>query len=648
MTLALAFERPQALWALLLAVPLVLLHLYRRRRRRIEVAFAPLLAEIAGPTAALSALKRLLDAANLAARLAALACLVLAAAGPREAEGAAPVSDLVVVLDGDVTTLAREARNETRFQREVALARARLEAPTVRRVAVVFAGAVPRAVVAPTADKDAAVAALAGLAPGVETADLKAALAVARTAAASLQGARILAISSRPVPGEDADPLLTVLGAGTASDDQGIVDERVVPAPDGARWTLGFTVRNYAREARTRSVVVSWADGRAFERREATLPARGTADVRFDVLPPKDGAFVTARLEGADAFASNDLAAAWLSPFPRPSVLVVHAGKPRPFVAAVLAAMGDSIDRERSGWVPRTDFAAAPPRDVTVFDGVAPPTGSWREGAYVVLAPFGDPAAWGEDAPFRPGRSVVEPLVWRAEEGHPLLRGVDLSTAYVAKGTTIAAGGAAAGLAFVEGDPVVAEGERGAVRWIAFGLDPEGSDLPLRAALPVLVKNAIRRLATAPTAPMRPFYRAGEQLRPRLPIPGEGPFVLEMREASAAALRASVPRLDPDSDAPAAPRGPPRSIEVRVGDRVVARTASVDLDPARDITPVREASTPPAPGAGPSRGSGQAAGTDPGGGIAEWLLALAGALLLADLALAAFRTTKVARAAGVA
>jgi len=42
---AVELENPAALWALALLVPVVLLHLYRRRRRRLEVAFLPLLRE---------------------------------------------------------------------------------------------------------------------------------------------------------------------------------------------------------------------------------------------------------------------------------------------------------------------------------------------------------------------------------------------------------------------------------------------------------------------------------------------------------------------------------------------------------------------------------------------------------------------------
>jgi len=65
------------------------------------------------------------------------------------------------------------------------------------------------------------------------------------------------------------------------------------------------------------------------------------------------------------------------------------------------------------------------------------------------------------------------------------------------------------------------------VRWIAVGLHPEGSDLPIRAAMPVLLRNAVRRLATPRRAGLPPFLRAGEAVG----RPGDAPFYADARIA---------------------------------------------------------------------------------------------------------------------
>lgn len=336
-----------------------------------------------------------------------------------------------------------------------------------------------------------------------------------------------------------------MVGAGVTDDDRGIVDAAVAARPDGATFDVRVVVRNVAAAPWTGEVRFAWRDaptGAAPPAPPAALSLAAGAEAAADVVvtPPKDGALLVATLAGDDAWDGNDAFAAWLAPPRRPSVLVVHGGTPRPFLRALLAALGDAIDRDASGFVEADRAATTTPRDVTVIDGAvaAPPTSAG--GARVWLAPFAaDPAA-----PFTVGRPVVEPLVWRVAAGDPLLRGVDLSTAYVARAFPLVAPGAEV-LASVEGEAVVARGGTADAPWLAFGLDPDGSDLPLRAALPLLLRNAVRRFGEAPLTPFRPFYRADEPFVPRVAV---GP--LETTTRAVLALRAPAFLAAPAGDGP--------------------------------------------------------------------------------------------------
>jgi hypothetical protein len=615
-TAAVEFAAPAALWALGLAAPVVALHLYHRRRRRVDVAFLPLIREGAGATNPFGGLRRLADLASLLARLGALAALVLALAGPRPAHAGVLPGDVVLVVDADPTTRAKEPDGTTRFEHAVRLAKALVHARREGAVSVVLAGETPATLVAPTRDRDAAARSLDGVEPGAATSDLGAAVDLARATAPT---ARVVVLSAKAY-----EPLagVEVLGTGTASDDQGFVDQFVGPADDGVRTTVRWTVKNFAKEERTRRVTLRLGE-RDLGTRDLRVPPRSTASDAIDVAPPRDGAPFVARLEGTDVLASNDATAAWLTPVPRPSVLVVHGGAPRPFVTAFLDAMGDSIDREASGAVPAADFAKAALRDVVLVDGAALPTAP-GPGSYVLLAPFS-----GAGLPFAPGRAVKEPLVWRTDPSHPLLRGVDLSTAFVVRGTTIAGEGVR-GLAFVEGDPIVAEGERNGVRWIAFGLDPDGSDLAIRSALPVWLKNAVHRVGVLRSAPVEPFYRAGSTIEPRGLDPG-----------TASLAREEAPIVS------GAPLGPWRVVvDVYASDgggRVlggksyrIGTTVRVDLDPDRDVRAARAEAVPPPP-APPVE--------DVEGRWRLWLLAAAACLLVLDLIAARGGASKLARAA---
>ena len=660
--------RPWALYGAALALPVVVFHLYRKRRRRLVVPFLPLLREASAPVRSFGGFARVSERVRLLARLVALGALVLAAAGLRAAsDPAAAAEDLVVVLDGDATQRATEADSagsfvEERFDRSVTLATAHLRATREGRVAIVFAGAVPITLVAPTEDREAAVKALASLDPVVGTADLGAAIATARGLSTAERRTRIVVVTAREAPPDAGD--VEFATAGRASEDLGFVDEGAAPAPDGRGSRARFVVRNFGALATKAHVNATWrgGDGKPVHEVDLDLAPGAEADVVVDATPPKDGGVLVAEVApaagGRDAFAANDAAALAIAPVARPSVLVVHGGTPRPFVRALLEAMENAVDREASGFVSAADFASATPRDLVIFDGAAPPTGT-SGGNAIWLAPF--PA--GVAAPFRLGRTLTEPLVWRAAAEHPLLRGVDLSTAYVARATTIVGEGVE-GLAFVEGEAVLAEGGAPGARYVVLGLDPEGSDLPVRAALPILLKNAIRRLSIVPAAPLPPFVRAGARLAPKAPL--GGPWNLEFEGVGARPVSARefrrvrgrsqasvpmpglplpegapwlVPTLSPDAPGPAAPPGGPFVVTLRDpasgAVRQGTRTVTVDLDRRRDIRPARPESPLPAPL--PLR---------PEDSESRWgrlLLAFAGGLLVVDAALGLVGRRKVAR-----
>jgi len=645
------FARPAALYALAVALPVLLAHLYRRRRRRVAVAFVPLLREAVGPVRARGAWKRVREALRLTARLGAVAALALALAGPRPARPAAAVEDLVVVVDADPTTTARERRAPyaTRLDDGLALAQALVRAHPTGRVGVLVAGHGVDVLLPPTDDRDAIAKAFAPealravLASRARRApDLGIALGAARAARAPDRPQRLVVVSARALDGLGDD--VAVLGAGATDDDRGFVAADVEARPDGATFGVRVVVRNVAAAPFRGAVRWRWEGGPS----DAPAPAPASAldigagaeaTVAVEVVPPRAGAHLVGTLDGDDAWDGNDAFAAWLAPVRRPSVLVVHGGAPRPFLRAVLEAMGDAIDRDASGFVEASRARDATPRDVTIVDGAVTPPRAAARGARVFLAPFAAEGPPSEDdpVPFQAGRTVAEPLVWRVAASDPLLRGVDLSTAYVARGVTIVAPGAEV-LASVEGEAVVARGGPDAAPWLAFGLDPDGSDLPLRAALPLLLRNALRRFGEAPLAPFRPFYRDDEPLAPRVPV-----GVLVATATSVLPLRGPAFALDavtPDAGGDGAAVGVgARRVVLLAADGPDAPglaypTARVPLSRGFDVRPVRPVAPRPPPAPPP-----------PEDVAAAWLrrlLLAAGGLLAFDVVFGALRKKIVA------
>jgi hypothetical protein len=607
---AVEWALPAALWGLTAAVPVAALHLYLRRRRRVLVPFAPLLVETLGAVRGRARFRRLREGASLLARLLALGCAVLALAGPRPARAGAPPRALVVVLDAGVTSAAREADGALRLVHARRLARAWVEAqPRVpgeaerllRPAAVLAAGTAPRVLAPPTRDLARLRARLAAtLAPSATRADLGAALRAAYETAAAHVPAQVVLLSSRAckTPAPPAGVQVLVQGTGSARDDQGLVDVSLERPAGSDDVHLRVRVRNDADAARRRDLVVRVA-GREAARRTLELQAGGRREVSVRLTAPLEAAWLEAGLEGRDDFPADDEVQARLAPRKRPSLLVVHGGHVRPYTAALVRALLDEgwIDGSRGGTVRAADAAdAVAGVDVVLVDGVALPKEALRPGAYVFLAPLRGAL------PFELGPTLEKPLLWRTARGHPLVRDLDFRRAYALQGQALAGPGLVP-VAWADGRPVIAEGQHEGVRYVAFGLDPEGSALPTQADLPLLVRNAVLRLARAPLAPLAPFYRTGAALRPLVPLPG-GPEVEvawsgPSRDASLAATArgTATARVAPDGPAWHVPPGASGRVRVRTGGAQpwTGRTAFLDLDPARTIVPARPEGDAPAP-----------------------------------------------------
>ncbi len=635
---AFVLAQPTALWGLAALVPIALFHLYFRRRRRVLVPFTPLLLESMGPVRREARFKRLREAASLLARMLALVCAVLALGGLRPAEAEAPVADLFVVVDADITTAARESGGATRLAHAQELARAFVRSVPTRGagqlsalVSVLVAGQAPRLLVPPTRDLADALKRLEpALVPAPAEADLGATVALALEGAARREAARVVVLTARAFEPPRTAIALDVLGTGTTRRDQRIVELGVDHAEDGGGYAVRLAAINDEESARTRRVVVR-VDGEIVASEDLTLEAGDAREVQFEVPSPRQAAWLEVELEGDDAFPGNDAVEVRLAPVPKPSVLVVHSGRVRPYVMATLEALGAEglIDKDRSGYVRASDVTKARPRDVTLVDGVGLPRDALRPGAYVFLAPLAGAL------PFELGEEVRKPLIWRTVPGHPLIDGLDFRRAFVVRGRALKGAGLEP-LAYAEGRPIIAEGERGGARYVVLGLDPEGSMLPVQGALVLLVRNAILRLARAPVAPLKPFYRRGEALRPEVDLPGGADADLVWDGVRKDALLAGAgrgrarARIASDGVVWRVPAGAVGRVRVATGAGTAAAwsgwTSLVDLDPARTIAPARPAAeAPPA----------AAARADQATRWRTLLLALAVLFLLLDLALVA-------------
>lgn len=545
------FGRPLALWLLALALPIVLFHLHLRRRRRVVVTSVELWRGLVPVRAGRGRLRHVRDALALALVLAALAAFAGAAADPVHGAAPAPGRRLVVVLDASASLTARAGDAGSRFaaaQEAADAAIARL-APA-DEVVVWVAARTPFVAVDPTADHAAARAAVASLRATLEPRRLATTLRVAARAAAE---------SSR-LSGRAADLLVLTdrAGAATLAGEEFAARFAVGVVDAGGSRNAGIVAFDVDAGDATRAIVRvettdgAPADGEVTLRRGgavlATAPLVFAGAASATVALPlgaalREGGIVEARIEraaGPDDFAADDAARMALAPA-RPLAVALVAETPSPFLVEALRAMpADLVDPGRTTLVrPGAAASAFQGADVVLADAAA--------------APDGRPAlTFGHG-----GRVVDRPLLWSVG-AHPVTAGVDLSPLRIEHASLVEPEPGDVTIVATAAGVVGVAGERAGARRVALGFRPDATTLPLEAAFPLLVRNALRWLAQPEPIPRyvvadEPVPGGDGAVAP-YPVPG-GEDVLRLPSGGVTALRWARPpsfRLDAESAAPPA------------------------------------------------------------------------------------------------
>ena len=470
-----------ALAGLLLAVPLILAHLRRRRPPTREVdsllpwrdlgaAAAPARRRLGAPVLPLL----------LALQLAALVILVVSLARP--AGGAQePRPSRVFVLDDSIWMQARDG-NASRAQAAAAVVRGRLrELPGGERVSLVLATDAPQILY--SGEAAGALSALHALPAGYGAANLAAAVRLA-IGLGSQRGERILLVRAP----EDAPPAVAGSGArlsqlvvGARFADQGLTGASARCGLPGAGSCEVFARVQNAGTAAAEDDVSVLLGGAVAARQTVTVPAEGSAPVAFHAPA---GAAIELELAGHDALAADDRAFAAVPASVATTVTIV--GRPndaRPLAAALASVPGVRLRlRTPSDYRP----ADAAESDLLVLDGWLPVGGLPDSSALVLV-----------DPPRLPGGQVIGHLsdsrVSGIEASSPLLAGVDLLSLSIDAGAgrrVRLPGWMQAALWSPEG-PLLAAGENRGQRVALLSFDPSLSDLSELEAFPELIANLV-------------------------------------------------------------------------------------------------------------------------------------------------------------
>lgn len=524
------WTRPEAWWWLALLVPLLLLHLHHRRRRTATVHGVWLWEGLAPRGRGSRGLRRLRELPALLVLAVAVALAAAAAAEPWTGAAAGPAARWTVVVDSSLSMRAVDQEGISRLERARSLVRQVVQrAGPEDEFTVWRAAPEPRLVVAPTRDMTRVTTVVDGLEPEWQEGGLRRTIELLREVGLSPdvpEERHVVVIT-------DADGVARLAGL-----DRGGAELHVLRVGGATASNAGLRVRGVPDEPSLVELTLHTTDGPSVPRRlrveriggdgtrtgltEQLLQPDEQGDAGLRVEVPRDGGVLVARLEPPDAFPLDD-AVGWALPERRPlRVAVVHErGRPSPFLVEALRSMPDLVDAEGAVLV-GTEAPADVLRsaDVLVVEGVLP--------AYV-------PAELSRLV-FRSGGTprVRDPLLWGVDR-HPVLRGVDLSPLRLEEAALLAPGDGDRPLLQVA-DGVVGTVREEGPRAIVLGFSPDATTLPLEAAYPVLLRNALgwlaRRPAHLPEVVASTPVVAAAELAPeltgiRFDVDGEEPRVLD-------------------------------------------------------------------------------------------------------------------------
>jgi hypothetical protein len=474
---------------------IVVFYILKLRRRPVSVPFSRLWERILRDkeaTSLFSQLKRLL---SLLLQLALLALLLLALGDPRPAANLIESRNIVVLIDASASMKATDA------------APSRIDAAKeeVKRMVRGLSGS-DRMLIA---QMDAAVTPLSTLTS--EIPELEGAVAAVRPTDASADFARGLRFAADTLRGLSSPEIIVVSdGAlGPAVDAAGPVQlegVRVSYVPIGQRSInvaiTGFSVRRYPLDKSRYEVMLEVTNTNA-EPVDVELSLFGDGQLtdltrlrlgpnerlpRF--YPNLSGASKTLEAkiafpEGAhDDLPADDHAYALLPERRRARVQVVSSGNM--FLEAALL-LDEYLDVHM---VAPAKYPGQGNFDVTIFDGVTPNVAP-GSGSLLYLNPTGD------NVPFEVGKAVEDnDPNYRLgfdelDEKNPILRYTALSDVNIGRARPLKGDKEDKVIARSYKGPLMLQGRRAGVKFVALGFDVRESDFPLRISWPIFLLNTI-------------------------------------------------------------------------------------------------------------------------------------------------------------
>lgn len=483
------FASPIFFGLLALSVPIVLLYLLKQRRRRVEVSTLMFWDQVLRDQPSVTRLTQLRKLLSLLLQLLVLLLITLALARPVLSKELTGARRIVLVVDTSAS-MSKQEGSKTRWDLARERAREVIRGLSMGDTCLLMAVGAEADLVHPFTDsKKELLDALEGLKPSHSRSEFRRAWNRVEQLPADPRETLVYLVTDGAFDPIDVVPpprtQFAYLPVGSRSDNIGITAFSVRPLPSSPRdFQAHLELLNDSAEERTIPVELR-INGRLAEAFEFRVPAGGTLTRTLRQFSAEGGE-IEVVADVKDEFPLDNRAYGVLPP---PSPIPVRLVTPQSVFLERALATDDDIQLEvvTPDQPPGTNAAV-----VTIYAGYRPAVTPAGNAVFI-----GD---WPDDLGLVRQGEVAQPLFTEWDRDHPVNQHLALQNIGIGKCAAVQPGPGWQRLASSVTDPLVLlrEDTQGKVLVVTF--DPEGSDLPLRVAFPILIGNAVRYLAGADTS----------------------------------------------------------------------------------------------------------------------------------------------------
>ncbi|MCZ6688673.1 MAG: BatA and WFA domain-containing protein [Planctomycetota bacterium] len=520
-----SFASPAAFAFLLVGIPIVLLYLFRIRRRTEPVPSLALWQRLVHETKFTSWLKRLRRIFSMLLQLLIASVIVFALARPELDLSGIQRKSIAIVLDNSASMMSIEKDGRSRF--EIARERAReiVEERSVLDEVMIVLGSTRTEVVSPlTRDRRRLIEILDEVQPLPLATDLPAAYRLATGLLRGRQNPMLVVISDggagqlQDLPLVEEIPIHAIV-VGETSDNVGITGFRARKNIAMGTDTIHVEVMNASQEAKSLSMELR-VDGKTRRVIPLEIAAGESHRESIDLQLP-EGGVLEVSLDIEDALEVDNRAWAVVLPQKQQRLIIVCPEGRDFFLRAACESMEEVVDLVGSRIITPEAYDQLAPEeraaDATIFQDRLPENVP-EQGNLIFIAVSGD------RLPFRTGREETLPVIQDWDETHPINRmvsweGLEVPSCLPALGTREGA------LVETFGGALVASRVQPDRRAVYLGFDVIQADFPFRIGFPVLLRNILAWFHEEETRVFEPVYRTGAVISPLRDLPGEEALV---------------------------------------------------------------------------------------------------------------------------